>query len=59
MATNSNPDRDVNYMKEMWGTTSLITDYKKINKPNDPPENRYSRPSGGKNGFDDYVERWH
>jgi hypothetical protein len=20
-------DRDVNYMKEMWGTTSLITDY--------------------------------
>lgn len=21
-------DRDVNYMKETWGTTSLVTDYK-------------------------------
>ena len=28
-------------------------------KPNDPPEDRYSRPVGGKNGFDDYVERCH
>ena len=24
---NSPVDRDKNYMKEMWGTTSLITDY--------------------------------
>lgn len=23
------------------------------------PEDRYSRPCGGSNGFDDYVERWH
>jgi hypothetical protein len=27
MAIQPNPDRDVNYMKEVWGTTSLITDY--------------------------------
>jgi len=27
MAIQPNPDRDVNYMKEIWGTTSLITDY--------------------------------
>jgi hypothetical protein len=25
-------DRDQNYMREMWGTTSLITDYQKTNK---------------------------
>lgn len=23
------------------------------------PEDRLSRPCGGKNGFDDFVERWH
>jgi hypothetical protein len=27
MAIHPNPDRDVKYMREMWGTTSLITDY--------------------------------
>ena len=25
-------DRDINYMKQMWGTTSLITDYKETSK---------------------------
>lgn len=25
-------DRDVNYMREMWGTTKLITDYDSLNK---------------------------
>jgi hypothetical protein len=24
-----------------------------------PPEDRMSRPCGGPNGFDDFVERWH
>ena len=24
-------DRDVSYMRQMWGTTSLITDYKSLN----------------------------
>lgn len=23
------------------------------------PDDRYSRPCGGANGFDDFVERWH
>jgi hypothetical protein len=23
------------------------------------PEDRYSRPCGGPDGFDDFVERWH
>lgn len=57
-------DRDVKYMKENWGTTRLVTDYvakggTPSGKVNDPPQDRYSRPCGGKGGFDDYVERWH
>ena len=61
MANNPNPDRDVEFMKENWGTDRLITDYGSLNfkKPNDPPSNRYSRPCGGVGGLDDYVERWH
>jgi len=66
MAIHQNPDRDTKYMQEMWGTTSLITDYtpdigrtpSKFKK-NDPPTDRMSRQCGGKGGFDDYVERWH
>jgi hypothetical protein len=27
MAIHPNPDRDVSYMKQMWGTTKLVTDY--------------------------------
>lgn len=54
-------DRDQQYMKQMWGTTRLITDYNSTQfvKPNDPPHDRMSKHCGGKNGFDDYVERWH
>jgi hypothetical protein len=55
-------DRDVKYMLENWGTNRLITDYGALNsskKINDPPTDRYSRPCGGKGGFDDFVERWH
>ena len=33
MANNPNPDRDVDYMKETWGTSSLITDYGSNPKP--------------------------
>jgi hypothetical protein len=56
----SKVDRDTQYMKEQWGTTSLITDYvNPSEKLNTPPQDRYSRPCGGKGGFDDYVERWH
>lgn len=59
MAMNSTPDRDIQYMKENWGTTRLITDYVPLKSKNQPPIDRYSRPCGGKDGFDDYVERWH
>jgi len=27
MAMNPNPDRNSNYMREMWGTSKLVTDY--------------------------------
>ena len=55
------PDRDVKYMIENWGTNRLITDYvpeTEQKKRNDPPGDRLSRPCGGKDGFDDYVEWW-
>lgn len=75
-------DRNKEYMKQMWGTDRLITDYNSLQefdvykekreflqevmdyeeeqpKVNDPPTDRYSRPCGGKGGFDDFVERWH
>tara|TARA_B100001939_G_C16869472_1_gene585687 strand:- start:722 stop:943 length:222 start_codon:yes stop_codon:yes gene_type:complete len=66
-------DRDKNYMREMWGTTKLVTDYDALNekevlqevmhddlnKKYNIPQDRYSRPCGGANGFDDFVERWH
>ena len=66
-------DRDQNYMREMWGTTKLVTDYdafseKKVlqevmhddlDKNYVIPENRLSRHCGGAGGFDDFVERWH
>jgi hypothetical protein len=42
---------------------TLITDpaserYLRRIKKNTPPSDRLSRPCGGKNGFDDYVEWW-
>lgn len=56
-------DRDSKYMKEMWGTTRLVTDYVPLErvtptrvKKNDPPEDRLSKFCGGKGGFDDYAE---
>lgn len=30
MAVNSTPDRDTSYMKSMWGTTKLVTDYRAL-----------------------------
>jgi hypothetical protein len=66
MAKNPNPDRVPSIMKENFGTICLITDLeadryleKLRKKINQPPQDRYSRPCGGKGGFDDYVERWH
>jgi hypothetical protein len=31
MPKTQSPDRDVNYMKKMWGTVRLVTDYVPIN----------------------------
>lgn len=66
MAIKPNPDRNTNMMKQEFGTVCLITDIKadyylqKLRKnPSEPPLDRYSKWCGGKNGFDDYVERWH
>jgi hypothetical protein len=66
MAISPNPDRNINLMQQDFGTVCLITDssadyyLNKTKKPtNEPPSDRYSRPCGGKGGFDDYVERWH
>jgi hypothetical protein len=66
MAINPNPDRNADMMEQQFGTVCLITDLKadyylkKAKKSlNQPPQDRYSRPCGGKGGFDDYVERWH
>jgi hypothetical protein len=39
-----------------------LKQYEKIKKKEELysiPEDRYSRPCGGSNGFDDFVERWH
>ena len=30
MANNPNPDRDTEYMRKLWGTESLITDYDNV-----------------------------
>jgi len=63
MAVSPNPDRNIDIMKNDHGTLCLITDVQSdhyLNKVKYTiPEDRYSRPCGGKNGFDDYVERWH
>ena len=67
MASNPNPDNVPSMMAEDFGTQVLITspladEYlrkARIKKYKQVPEDRYSRPCGGKGGFDDYVERWH
>jgi len=62
MATTHVPDHDYNYMKQEFGTCVLISDpaaekYLKMIKKV-PPSNRMNRWCGGKNGFDDFVERF-
>lgn len=63
MSNHPIPDSNQEYMVQQWGTKYLITDprsdyyLKKASKSkNDPPEDRLSRPCGGKDGFDDYAE---
>ena len=67
MPIHPNPDRDEALMIKDHGTTCLITDVKadrylrkaRMKKNMTPPIDRYSRPCGGRDGFDDFVERWH
>ena len=47
----SDDDEDI-FEYVMFGELRKPTKY-------EVPEDRYSRPCGGKNGFDDFVERWH
>ena len=35
---NSPVDRDISYMREVWGTTSLTSDYWSL--PKEPPQNK-------------------
>ena len=37
---NSPVDRDENYMKSMWGTSSLTTDYWSLPRKTEDPEER-------------------
>jgi hypothetical protein len=67
MANHPNPDTVPEMMKGDFGTNVLITSPEadkylrkaRLKKYQDVPEDRYSRPCGGKNGFDDFIERWH
>ena len=66
MANHPNPDTNPSMMQEDFGTRVLITSpqadvYLRKSRANrhKPPEDRLSRPCGGKGGFDDFVERWH
>ena len=61
MANSPNPDYVPEIMKRDFGTEVLITNpladqYLRMSKKN-PPKNRLERWCGGKDGFDDYVER--
>ena len=62
MATTHVPDHDYDYMKQNFGTCVLISDpasekYLKMTKKV-PPNNRMTRWCGGKDGFDDFVQRF-
>jgi len=59
------PDTVPSLMAQDHGTAVLITDPRadaylsRLKRPNRPPEDRYSRWCGGKQGFDDFAERLH
>jgi hypothetical protein len=67
MANHPNPDNVPAMMQEDFGTRVLITSpiaekylrQARVSKYKEVPDDRYSRPCGGKGGFDDFVERWH
>lgn len=66
MAISPVPDNVPQMMQNDFGTVVLITDvssdkYLKKHREtkNKVPPDRYSKWCGGKNGFDDFIERWH
>jgi hypothetical protein len=67
MANHPNPDTVPSMMQHDFGTKVLITSPQadkylmmaRKKKYGCPPEDRYSRWCGGKNGFDDFSERLH
>jgi hypothetical protein len=67
MANHPVPDNVPALMEQDFGTKVLITSpiadkylqKHRLNQYKITPEDRYSRPCGGKDGFDDFVERWH
>ena len=67
MAQHPNPDNVPAMMQADFGTVVLVTSpiadkylqKARAAKYSETPEDRYSRPCGGKGGFDDFVERWH
>jgi hypothetical protein len=60
MANHPIPDQGKEFIKSgMVLITDPRSDYYLAKASKQPPNDRYSRPCGGKGGFDDYVERWH
>lgn len=60
----SKVDEDRNYMFAEFGTKCLITDTtadKYLNQAarNNPNQEKFQKPCGGKDGWDDFTERWH
>ncbi len=51
-------DYNKKMMQNDFGTVCLITNPKADKYLNRPKENRLSKWCGGKNGFDDFVERY-
>lgn len=58
---NSPVDRDSEHMQENFGTKYLITDYasEKLLEKNSENLKKFKKFCGGKDGWDDYTERWH
>jgi len=57
-------DRNTNLMSQDFGTKCLITDlaadvYLNRASRNNPEQKKFKEFCGGKNGWDDYCERWH
>ena len=51
-------DRDVKYMYQMWGTTSLITDYWTKPKQTNDPEDKTSDHQNQIHSHDDDYDDW-